>query len=128
MDIQNTGRGFAQFHREISEELELIHGIPGELAAGENGAVQVPFIKETTGTKEKRDFDLVVLSVGLGPPDRETPEMLGFIENQDGFFIPELEQGLFVAGAAAGPMSVAESRSLARGAAAQAIAWLKGRA
>lgn len=127
MDVQTTGRDFEAYYQETGRHIELIHGVPGEITAGPDGLVQVPFVGDRTGLKETRDFDLVVLSVGLGPPDQAVVQLLGLENDEDGFPVGRPDEGLFLAGAASGPMSVAESITFARGAAEKVSAYLKNR-
>ena len=127
MDIQTFGRNFDRFYRGVSGEVELIHGVPGEIAAGPEGELVVPFLNEAAGTREVRNFDLVVLSVGLGPPEDGLGEKFGLPRNDDGFLVSKPGQGLFTAGTATGPLDVAESRAQAEGTAAQVAEYL-GRA
>ena len=127
MDIQTTGRNFETYYEETGQHIELIQGVPGEITAGPDGLVQVPFVGGRTGLKESRDFDLVVLSVGLGPPDQAFIQELGLETDEDGFPLGHPDEGLFLAGAVSGPMSVVESITFARGAAEKVSAYLKNR-
>jgi heterodisulfide reductase subunit A len=111
MDLQNVGRNFDQFLSDAMAEVEFIHGVPGELHLDEDGRVKTPFLNEGTGHREVRQFDLVVLSVGLGPPDIGPMADLGYQSNEDGFYTGQPDQGLFAAGAAIGPMGVAEAKA-----------------
>ena len=115
MDIQNFGRDFGRYFREVQDSMELIHGLPGEISAAPEGGLLIPFYNEINGQREHRIFDLIVLSIGLGPPDNDLAECLGIGTDGDGFFTPRSELGIFVAGAASGPMNVAESRSQSLG-------------
>ncbi len=128
MDIQNTGRDFDRFYKDISTKIELIHGVPGEITASPEGGLTVPFVGGVTGQREIREFDLVVLSVGLGPPDPELAALLGLETDRDGFFVGKPLEGLFVAGAATEPLSVLESTALAQGVADRVVSYLKRKA
>jgi len=126
MDIQTFGRNFTGLMAETAERVELIHGVPGEITAGEAGALKIPYLNEATGKVESRDFDLAVLSVGLGPPDDGLDQIFQLARDEDGFYLARPEEGLFVAGCAGGPLDVAESRTRAEGAAVEAAAFLTG--
>lgn len=126
MDVQTFGRNFDRFFAETQGEVELIHGLPGEITAGEDGTLRVPFLNEATGAREAREFDLVVLSVGLDPPEEGLDKVLGLGRDEDGFLVGRPEQGLFVTGAAAGPADVAEARARGEGTAAEVAAYLAG--
>lgn len=125
MDLQNAGRSFGTYLNEVKAEIELLQGVPGEINLSPKGTLLVPHMDPEDGRKNVREFDLVVLSIGLGPPDGALVSALGFDTDQDGFPLSRPDQGLFVAGAASGPMSVAESRALALGTAARAHRYLK---
>ncbi|MEW5722916.1 MAG: 4Fe-4S binding protein [Thermodesulfobacteriota bacterium] len=127
MDLQNTGRDFDRYYRKLKGQVEFIHGVPGEITAGEEDGLAAPFFNESTGRRETRVFDLVVLSIGLGPPEAGLLEVLGLAADEDGFFRDRPEEGIFVAGAASGPKNVAESAGSAVEAAARAAAWVKKR-
>jgi len=127
MDVQNFGRDFDRFFREIQSEVELIHGVPGELTAGTDGSLALPFLNETTGRKETRAYDLVVLSIGLGPPREQISRIFSLERNEDGFLVSNDRAGLFVAGSAQGPMNLAEAKAWAEVAAAQAASFLGSR-
>ena len=127
MDIQTVGRNFDRYLQKTAQTVELVHGVPGEITSSEDGRPGVPFLNEATGRTERRDFDLVVLSIGLGGPAADLDEIFGFQRNQDGFLLENGRPGLFVTGAALGPASVAESKARAEACAARAAAWLAGR-
>ena len=86
MDVQTFGRDFDRWFAEVRDFVELVHGIPGEVMAGPEESLRLPFFNETSGQKEMRDFDLVVLSVGLGPPQGGLAETLGLTVDEDGFW------------------------------------------
>ena len=125
MDVQTFGRDFDRWFAEVRDFVELVHGIPGEVMAGPEESLRLPFFNETSGQKEMRDFDLVVLSVGLGPPQGGLAETLGLTVDEDGFWA-EGPQGIFPAGAACGPMDVAEARADGGRAAAATALYLGG--
>ena len=125
MDIQNTGRDFARYYNDLAGRIRFVHGVPGEITSGEGGVLQIPYINEENGQKQTALLDLVVLSVGLGPPDNGLVSILGLETGKDGFPVDRPEAGIFVAGAAGGPMTVAESIASGRGAAARAAEYVK---
>lgn len=125
MDLQNFGRDFDRYYQEIKGEIELIHGVPGEITAGPDRALAVPFLNEATGQTETRMFDLVILSIGLGPPGPGLASIFGLEPGRDGFIAAKPGTGLFIAGAAEGPMSVAEARARARGVAGEVFFFLE---
>lgn len=124
MDIQNTGRDFNRFYNELKDKIEFIQGVPGEITAGENGSLIVPFINGSTGAREVREFDMASLSIGLGPPDGGLIDLLGLEANADGFPLSNPDIRIFAAGSATGPMNIAESQADSRGAAARIAAFI----
>jgi len=127
MDLQTFGRDFDRFEQRAREAVEMIRGVPGEIEAGPDGALAVPFMDDADGARRVRFFDLVVLSVGLGGPEAGLAPELDLSTDEDGFLTGDPETGLFVAGAAGGPLNAAESRAQAEGAAALAAEYLEGR-
>ena len=125
MDLQNVGRNFDKYLSDSIGEFEFIHGVPGELQLDADGRVRVPFLNEGAGHRDVRLFDLVVLSVGLGPPDIGPMTNLGYQRNEDGFWVGQPDQGLFAAGAAIGPMGVAESKAGGLAAAEAAVRYVR---
>ena len=62
--------------------------MPGDLRATGDGAVALRYLDEETGAAVQAAFDLVVLSVGIGPgPDNaELASRLGLDLTPEGFF------------------------------------------
>ena len=106
----------------------MIHGVPGEITAGEGGELLVPYVGGQDGARQTRPFDMVVLFRWAGTSRMEVfLSMLGLERNVDGFPVARPGEGIFVAGAANGPMGVAESRASALGAAEAAAGYVKSR-
>jgi heterodisulfide reductase subunit A len=85
-----------------------------------------------TNTLEKHTAEMVILSVGLEPPEdiKVVQEMLALQRNADGFFLeahPKLQpvdsasRGIFFAGCAEGPKDIKDSVTQASAAAARAM-------
>ena len=137
MDIQNTGNGFATFYEQCRSALRFVRTIPVDMYETADGAVRTRFMTEQDGTPVDETFDLVVLSVGI-MPGADNPSLagtLGLDLNGDGFFArPDLlnssttgRSGLFVAGTAGGPMTIAGAMAHAGQSAAAVLQYL-GRA
>ncbi len=107
MDIQTFERNFARRLEEAGEEVKLCRAIPSEVRAAAGGGVEVLY-HSSHGTNVWDNFDMVVLSIGMSPP--ESIPGLDFLgRNEHGFFQPNTSRGLFVAGACQGPKSITES-------------------
>jgi heterodisulfide reductase subunit A len=124
MDLQNGGRGWPETLAGASSELELIWGVPGEITATEDRALAAPYADGFEG-RRVREFDLVVLSIGLGPQPAERTHALGLETDEDGFPVGRPEAGIFVAGSAGGPMTVAEAVASAGGLADRIAGWVR---
>jgi heterodisulfide reductase subunit A len=114
MDIQNFGKDFERYYEEAKNGIRLIRGLPGDFYSAGNGTISLSFYDENTRRTITEDFDMVVLSVGMTPSSSQGffRDALGLSLNEDGFFsAPDQtpNRGIFVAGSAEGPMTVAES-------------------
>ena len=131
IDLQSFGRDFEAFYRQVQENVRMIRAIPGDIFQAEDGSLKVTFINNDTHETVAERFDLVVLSAGM-QPCKENSELAaqlnlgaedsGFVENAagDGKRLP----GVFVAGAADSPMTIAESIASAGAAALKTIKYL----
>jgi len=128
MDVQDYGRAWEEELPLMRQELRFVRAMPGEVVSGDNGPEVVYALAGEQAQKE--GFDLVVLSVGLGPPNGALAlgELFGAAKDSDGFLTAGGgPAGVFVAGAAAGPRSLNESivhAGLAASAAASRVASL----
>ncbi len=110
MDVQDYGRAWEEELPLMRQEMRFVRAMPGEVAAGEGGPEVVYALAGEPPTREA--FDLVVLSVGLGPSlgTAALGELFGAAKDHDGFLTEDGGPGgVFVAGAAAGPRSLNES-------------------
>ena len=110
MDVQDYGRAWEDELPELRKEIRFVRAMPGEVTAGDGGP-EVTYAL-AGGQPIKEGFDLVVLSVGLGPPNGAAAlgELFGAAKDADGFLSEQGgPAGVFVAGAAAGPRSLNES-------------------
>ena len=135
MDIRAFGKGFEQFYQNAKAMgIEFVKAKVARITQDEekNPIVRIEVIEED-GRVEERRHDMVVLSLGLLPgwnPGDIVPVELG----GDGFIRcpePQLspvrtsEEGIFVAGAAAGPKDIPDSIVEAGAAAIEAAAYLR---
>lgn len=136
MDIRAFGKGFEQFYQNAKTMgVELIKAKVARITEDEqqNPVVRVEIMEED-GRVEERTHDMVVLSLGLVPA--WNPQEAGLAAPAaDGFVCcvePALapcrtpEEGVFVAGAAAGPKDIPDSVVEAGAAATEAAAYLRG--
>jgi heterodisulfide reductase subunit A len=94
---------------------------------------------EETGSGEikKSEYDIVILSVGIGPrPDSQSvAEAFGVELDPVGFMKPcsaltpylSGKDGVFLAGACTGPGDIRDSMAQGRAAARAALDWIQGR-
>lgn len=135
MDIRAHGKDFDQYYERArsSGNIEYIRSMPSRV-------LQVPGSKDMRlqfyngqGQLEQRDFDLVVLSVGMEPgvAARETAEKLGIDLNEYGFCATDRfdplttsRPGVYVAGAFQEPKDIPETVTQASAAASMSMELL----
>jgi heterodisulfide reductase subunit A-like polyferredoxin len=135
MDIRAHGKDFDQYYERARNKgnINFIKSMPSRV-------IQVPGSKDlrlqfygADGRMEERDFDLVVLSVGMEPgaSARESAQMLGIDLNEYGFcatdrFSPltTSRPGVFVAGAFQEPKDIPETVTQASAAASMSMELL----
>ena len=136
MDIQNTGRNFPTFYQQCQTDLKFVRNIPVDVYPLENDCLRIRHMGEEDGTPVDAEFDLLVLSIGLTPgaDNPRLAEMFGLALDEDGFILAAdglnrahtSADGIFVAGTAQGPKTIAVSMAHAGQAAGEAIKYLKG--
>ena len=113
MDVQTFGKNFRETWPRVSEEFRMVREMPGEYFRVDDDrvGVLVPF---PDGPHEEV-FDLLVLTVGMMPgvDNEKWARELDVSLNEDGFLKEEGSKGVFVAGSAAGPLSIGECISTA---------------
>ncbi len=133
IDVQTFGKTFQQFYNGVKNEISMFRAIPGEVYRTPEDRLKVVYYE--TGAAESREalFDMLVLSIGITPSEesREIAAMFGLAVEESGFIASEdkgtaaTDGGIFVAGTATGPMSIAESIASADRAALAAAVFLK---
>ena len=128
IDIQNFGKNFNQFYHKAQDQFNFQRSIPADIFERDDGRLQVSFADSQTQEGREATFDMVVLAIGLSPPqalsDQENP--IDRRNSDDGFIqIPESSTGIFAAGAATGPKGIAESVASAESAAWSTIRYLQ---
>ena len=131
IDLQTTGKGFAQFYEEYKESIRFVRGVPVEIVQTVSGELEVKFEDISQGKVCRDTFDLVVLSVGISPGRNtwDLAKVLGINLADDGFFdtkgpLSSSEtnvDGIFVAGTCQGPRDIPDSIAHGTAAASKAI-------
>jgi len=129
-DIRSHGKDFERYYQR-AENLPGVKFIRSYVSIGkeipETKNVTIRYATAEEGVKEE-EFDLVVLSVGLNPPDevKDLADKFGIELNSHGFSnaIPTNPMetnrpGIYVSGALQGPLDIPESVFSASGAGAQ---------
>ncbi|GAI01175.1 unnamed protein product, partial [marine sediment metagenome] len=140
-DVRAFGKDFERFYQR-AESLPGVRFVRSYVSIGkelpESKNVTIRYSTDGDGVKEE-EFDLVVLSVGLNPPDdvEELANKFGIELNSHGFCktnpvnpIETSRPGIFVSGAFQGPMDIPESVMTASGAAvlcSQLLTYRRGK-
>ncbi len=129
LDLQVIGKEIRQTLTELSPHIELVQGLPAEILE-KNGTLTLVVEESATLSRKSREFDLVVLSVGMEPAQTldQTTALLGAVPNAWGFFNTQDAQtskNLYIAGCAAGPKDILASCQEGRIAAAKILEELK---
>jgi heterodisulfide reductase subunit A len=137
LDIRAFGKGYEQFFQNAQAMgVNFVKGKVAYLDPGDNGAVLVRYeSQEAEGGVQAAEHDLVVLSLGLAPgwtPQGRCALSTGtdlFIKTVKPKLAPTLTDvdGVFVAGAAAGPKDIVDSIVEAGAAAMEASRYLAAR-
>ena len=143
IDVQNFGKDFVSFYEKIKNEIRMIRSIPGDIFEISGQGLSMSWFDKETDAPVEQIVDMAVLSVGMTP---RRPEFLSDLllsapllseqaEKQNGNgFISESEtarladRGIFVAGAAQGPMNIEDSISHGELSALNAAAHIKKQA
>ncbi|MDM8526048.1 FAD-dependent oxidoreductase [Desulfococcaceae bacterium HSG8] len=125
IDVQTFGSDFQGVYEDIREEFRMIRAIPGDIFRTDDDRLQMAFLDSNTREPAEEIFDLVVLSAGL-TPGKDTEHLAGLLgaELADTGFFSSSRDGIFLAGAARGPMSIAESVASAGNAAWETVKYL----
>ncbi len=137
LDIRAFGKGYEQFYQNAQAMgVNFVKGKVACLDPGEDGAVRVRYeSQEAAGGVQVAEHDLVVLSLGLLPgwrPGASCALSLGpdnFLQTVKPKLAPSLTnlEGVFMAGAAAGPKDIVDSIAEAGAAAMEASRYLAAR-
>ena len=117
IDIQGSGKDFEELYQKAKEDFRMIRSIPGDIYKTEDDRLKITCFDNLSKTNVEDVYDMVVLSVAMipGSGTKELAKMLGVIPCDTGF-VKACENddiagsgGVFVAGTAGGPLSIAES-------------------
>ena len=133
MDIRAFGKGYEQFYQNAKAMgIEFVKAKVATLDAGENGSVTVRYEAQDGEGVTLADHDLVILSLGMIPgwnPEGVCPVSAApdrFIKTIQPKIAPTLTdiEGVFTAGAAAGPKDIVDTITEAGAAAMEASKYM----
>ena len=129
IDVQNFGKNFQTYYADVQQHI-LIRSIPADVLKTADDRLKLSYFDPDTQAYQESIFDMVILSVGLTPSEstRNLAAMLNI--DMDGFAYARktpvpLPYGVFAAGAALEPMSIAESVLSAGKAASDIFHYMK---
>jgi len=137
LHIRAFGKGFEEFYQQSKGMgVEFIKGKIGEISEKENGNLSLRYEDIADGKVKEADHDMVVLSVGIVPNplpsnlfQNEQPELdpFNFVKQVDELSNPAMTSinGVFVAGAASGPMDIPDSISSAGAASSETASYIR---
>jgi len=135
--IRAFGKGFEEFYQQAKGMgVEFVKGKIGKIEEKENGNLSLRYEDIIEGKVKEADHDMVVLSVGILPnplPNnlfKEEKPMLdsfNFVKQVDELSSPAKTSinGVFVAGAASGPMDIPDSISSAGAASSETATYIR---
>jgi heterodisulfide reductase subunit A len=134
IDIRAHGKGFEEFYHQLREnfQIEYIRGRPAKVWQNERtNNITIRAEETLLNLITEREFDLVVLSIGLIPAEGTDglAQMLNLTKSTDGFVqeahielrpVETTTRGVFIAGCVQGPKDIPSCVAQARAAAAAA--------
>jgi len=140
MDIRAFGKGFEEFYKRSQEKygIKFIRGRPATVLENPDQTLTIRAEDTMLGKVTEYNYDMVVLSVGLQPPEgsEELRQTIGLSRSADGFLmeahpklrpVDTLTDGVYLAGVSQGPKDIPDAVAQASGAAARAaIPMIKG--
>jgi len=116
IDIQGSGKDFEELYQKAKEDFRMIRTIPGDIYKTEDDRLKINYFDNLSKASIEEVYDMVVLSVAMipGSGTQALSKMLGV--TCDTGFVKSCENdgiagsgGVFIAGTAGGPLSIAES-------------------
>jgi heterodisulfide reductase subunit A2 len=140
MDLRMFGSGYEELYQEAQEKygITFIRGRVSEAASTFTGSIQVKAEDTLLGNPLKVTVDWLILLVGMEPGHStenfaaslgtETDDS-GFFKGRNRFLQPgvTVPEGVFIAGACAGPASIPETVNQGRATAVSVIEYLSGK-
>lgn len=140
MDIRAFGKGFEEFYQRSQEKygIKFIRGRPASVLVNPDDTLTIRAEDSMLGKITEFNYDMVVLSVGLQPPEgsEDLRQTIGLSKSADGFLmeahpklrpVDTLTDGVYLAGVSQGPKDIPDAVAQASGAAARAaIPMVKG--
>ncbi|MFO7715310.1 FAD-dependent oxidoreductase [Desulfosarcina sp.] len=134
MDIRAFGKGYEQFYQNAKAMgIEFVKGKVASIGEGENGTVSLRYEAQNGKGVTTADHDLVVLSLGMIPG--WNPQGVCPVSADSDRFIKTIQpklsptrtdmEGVFVAGAAAGPKDIVDTITESGAAAMEAAKYLE---
>ena len=135
MDIRAHGKGFDLFYERAQElGIQFTRCRPQQVdQIGQTGNLSIGYVDENNGTYKTKEFEMVVLSAGLRPPEdaEQIAETFGIELNANGFAVRKpfesaasTRPGIYVTGPFAEPKDIPESVIEASSAASSAMVQL----
>ncbi len=137
LHIRAFGKGFEEFYQQgKSMGIEFVKGKVGQINEKENGDLILRYEDIEQGVVKEAEHDMVVLSVGILPdqiPDhlfktqKLEKDAFNYVKQIDELSNPAKTSidGVFVAGAASGPMDIPDSILSAGAASAETATYLR---
>jgi len=137
LHIRAFGKGFEEFYQQgKSMGIEFVKGKVGRISEKENGNLLLRYEDIVEGVVKEAEHDLVVLSVGILPdqiPDHLfktkalAKDPFNYVKQVDELSNPAKTSinGVFVAGAASGPMDIPDSILSAGAASAETATYIR---
>jgi heterodisulfide reductase subunit A2 len=131
IDVQTFGRNFQTFYGQCRQTIQTVRAVPGDIVRNEDCGLQVTCFDPQRAEPVDQIFDMVVLSAGMAPSadNAALSAMTGAPLDETGFLsVPQSAAlpGVFVAGAALGPMAIADSIESAVRTAGEVVHFLQG--
>ncbi|MGD9200646.1 MAG: FAD-dependent oxidoreductase [Chitinispirillia bacterium] len=136
IDLQIMCKDFCSFYSTMQETVTFYQGLPAEVLDGpEKGTVKLFAVNKKTGNFEERIYDRVVLAIGMSPHEdsNRLSKLFGIPLNEFGYLKHSHDngayctsrEGIYLAGACAGPTDINGSRMQALSAVHHIVSDLK---
>lgn len=132
IDIQTFGKDFEAVYPDVRSRFQMVRSIPGDIYPEEGDTLRVTCFDDASGTSRDHVFDMVVLSVGMIPPNSSADlgRLFGMPVQDSGFLGGHdcredgTKTGVFTAGAAVEPMGISAAVASGANAAWQVLKYM----